>query len=89
MSQTMSTSEQRNALVSLVKSPGWGLLRSIATQQIESRSHKILHSVLTGADEAFRQEFEKGEVSGMKLFLMYPDAQIAALNDEKEPQDDE
>jgi hypothetical protein len=71
----------------LLSSKGWALLGEILQRQIALRTDTIVLTPLKTADEAFEQEFKKGEVSGMKLFATLPKTvidEITALFEQKE-----
>jgi len=71
--------ERKSALEGLVKSPGWGLLRKVAEEQVRLRERHILLKPLTGLDGVPAQEFEKGEVAGLRLLLTLPENMIAGI----------
>ena len=56
----------------LRKFPGWDRLAEFATAQIESRKNLTLEPA-TGVDMMVQQEFAKGEIAGIALFMRFPD----------------
>ena len=66
---------------SLVKSQGWDRLLKIASAQIEPRKNKILYEPLRTRDATLEQEFMKGEIAGIALFMRLPQDRIADLKD--------
>jgi len=75
--------KERGVLKELVATPGWKFLMEIAEAQRMVRSNKILLTP-RAADEMTIQEFEKGEVAGVLLFMNMPATAIEALSDEIE-----
>ena len=75
--------EERSNLTMLVDTVGWQALMSTAKDQVELRMPGVLtklDNILTLTD----QEFEKGAISGIHLFMQLPEIRIAVLDDEIE-----
>jgi hypothetical protein len=51
-------------------------LRRHAEAQIEGRTANIILQPLGSLDAALSQEFAKGETSGIKLFIRYPETLV-------------
>lgn len=64
--------EAQRELSNLANSPGWAKLREGALSQIEGRIESLILSSLKGMDEVLEQEYRKGEIAGLKLFLELP-----------------
>lgn len=62
----------------LVRSEGWVRLVEIANQQIINRNN-LLKEPAKGLDGAFANEFQKGEVAGIDLFVRLPSIQVLVL----------
>ena len=83
-------SEELGRLELLVEAHGWIRLMEIADGQILNR----MPAVMTPLVDLFKvgeQEFEKGEINGIKLFCELPHKRIADLKatlDEMEKEDD-
>lgn len=60
---------------SLVRSPGWAELREVALAQIATRQNLNLGPI-KDTSGIYEQEYRKGEVAGIQLFLSLPDIQI-------------
>jgi len=59
----------------LLNSPGWEQLDKYAEKQIQHREIG-LHTQATGLDSIISNEFVKGEIAGIQLFLNIPSAVI-------------
>lgn len=59
----------------LSKSPGWERLVEYAEKQMEHRDVG-LHAQAEGLDSCIRDEFVKGEIAGIRLFLKIPEAVV-------------
>lgn len=85
----MSLSEQKEIWQNLQRTEGWKLLVANAIEQAKGRENTILLTPLKCADDAFEQEFMKGEVAALRLVIQLPElaiqqleADIEALNKE-------
>ena len=83
-------SEELSRLKSLVDHAGWKRLMEIAEGQCKNREPGIF-APLENLLEAGKQEFEKGEVAGIRLFMVLPhkrvadvEAELAAMPEEDE-----
>jgi len=76
-------SEELSRLKSLVEHAGWRRLMEIAEGQCKNREPTIF-SPLENFLELGKQEFEKGEVAGIKLFMVLPHKRIADLEESLE-----
>ena len=71
--------EARAALLAykeLVESKGWKRLTEIANAQKFIREQDIFLKPLKSHDETLEQEYKKGELSGIALFLNIPEIEI-------------
>ena len=85
-------SEELHKLELLVENSGWKRLMEIAEGQCRNRDSSIF-SPLANLLELGKQEFEKGEVAGIRLFMVLPHKRIADIKQElenlpEEPEDD-
>ena len=64
-------SEELHKLEGLVASKGWERLEKIAEDQCSLRFGEI-NGKLTGIDQVLGQEYEKGTIQGIKLFMTLP-----------------
>jgi hypothetical protein len=72
----------------LLSTPGWKTLSSIFRSQISLRENEVL---LKPTKDPLEQEYQKGEIQGLKLLLQYPEtvienarAVIEAMRDEND-----
>ena len=63
---------------SLLEHPGWHRLATLVESNIGFRMPEIMRPLGTFG-ETLAQEFAKGEISGMKMILILPQAQIEML----------
>jgi hypothetical protein len=82
--QERETRQNLDALRSLLKTPGWVLLREIIQEELTRREQFILYTPTSSSEEAFLREFLKGEASGWKFLIDLPDMQIESLETVKE-----
>ena len=73
--------EECSNLKSLTEHVGWKRLMEIAEGQIENRLPSV-YTRLNSLDEIPGSEFDKGEISGIKLFQRLPDNFVAELENE-------
>jgi len=78
----------RRVFKELLKTPGWGRLADYAQGQVVARQNAAVQPS-GGLDGCIEQEFSKGEVSGIQLFMAFPgliledvDEQISDLIEE-------
>lgn len=76
-------SEELHKLELLVEHSGWVRLMEIADGQCKNREPAI-YKPLENLLEVGRQEFEKGEVAGIRLFTVLPHKRIADIKQELE-----
>lgn len=76
-------SEERKAVLddmrewqALVESRAWKRLVALAEEQCKLRTDSIVLSPLSDASGVYEQEFKKGEVSGIALFVEIPRTSI-------------
>lgn len=83
-------SEELSRLQSLVEHAGWTRLMEIADGQCRNRE-AMIYAPLENLLQLGKQEFEKGEVAGIKLFTVLPHKRIADIKQELEsmPEEDE
>lgn len=60
----------------LVETKGWKRLVEIAKAQRFNREQSIILTPLQSMDEAFGQEYKKGEISGIALFMNIPGIEV-------------
>ncbi len=63
---------QRNAFRDLLRSEGWDMLVKIFQEQLETRRNRIELNPLASMDEAFAQQFERGEIANLRLTIQLP-----------------
>ena len=73
--------KERSLFRDLTNSPGWKALMEIAEGQRIVRSNKIILTPCS-MDRVSEQEFEKGEVAGILLFINMPETAIEGLSEE-------
>lgn len=56
----------------------------LAREQMENRKQAVFLNPLESLDNSLRQEFQKGEISGIYLFSRIPEIQVAALESDIE-----
>lgn len=66
----------------LVKHAAWKQLMEIAGKQLTTRTDNVILIPVTGADACFGQEFMKGEIAGIRLFMNLPRILEEQLEDE-------
>ncbi|HYE38147.1 hypothetical protein [Methylocaldum sp.] len=66
-----SLREQKELWASLLAHEGWKILSGIIQEQVENRKD-LIFSPLERADEAFKQEYLKGEAAFGELVLALP-----------------
>lgn len=76
--------EERFKLTELKKQPGWAWLMQVAKVQLDSRKGMVLLRPLASMDEVLSQEFAKGEISGIQLFVDLVDLRVADLSEQIE-----
>jgi hypothetical protein len=59
----------KQEMIALTSSPGWKRLQEISRVQVEGRTNSIL---LNPTENAYAQEYLKGEIQGMKTLLAIP-----------------
>lgn len=74
--------EERFSLTELQKTAGYSWLMGVATSQAEARKQSIFLRPLKSVDEAFEQEYQKGEIAGIELFMRLVDIRVAELTEE-------
>jgi hypothetical protein len=86
--------EELSRLNSLKAHAGYVYLMEIAQAQLETRKQAVFLTPLKKMDEVLEQEYQKGEISGIALFMQMVDVRIQQLSDEinetlKEAKDNE
>lgn len=76
--------ELRRKLEDLVSSPGWDVLKEIADGQVAARRNRVMLTPVSTNYSVETEQFEKGEVAGVLLFLDMPQTAIEGLIDEIE-----
>lgn len=86
LSEAIKAKREMELLTSL---PGWKSIVQIAKHQLQLRENSVL---LKPTSNAFEQEYQKGEIQGIKLFLQYPETLLenakAVIDSTKEPDAD-
>ena len=83
---------QLAALRQLLKSPGWELLVKHAQAQIQTRTDTVILTPLESTGKVTQQEFQKGEIAGMRLLIALPESLIEtvkAILDKQQRENDE
>lgn len=73
----------------LLATPGWKTLKAIGMGQTSIRENEVL---LKPTENPLAQEYQKGEIQGIKLFLQYPETVLEnakAVIEASNPQEDE
>lgn len=70
----------KRALEEMVQGPGWKLLMQTMKDQRDLRLGEYAFKPLDSADKIYAQEFIKGEVSGLALAMVTPEAMIQVLS---------
>ena len=71
--------EQLAQLQGLLKLASWHTLHALAQQQLTTRIDAVILNPASGADGVYAQEYMKGEIAGIKLFLQMPQLLIDQL----------
>ena len=71
---------QRRRLHSLRSLPLWEELANFVEEQVAIRTHEIVLTPLENHDKVLEQEFAKGEVNGIWLFVQYVASKLDELN---------
>ena len=79
-----AAAEKNGLLRGLTAHPGWQILRDIAESQILMRTNHIVLTQLSPEFTSSMQEYEKGEVQGMRSLLAIPGMAKEALREEEE-----
>lgn len=66
----------------LVKHSAWKQLMDIAAKQLTTRTDNVILVPVAGADACYGQEFMKGEIAGIRLFMNLPRILEEQLEDE-------
>jgi hypothetical protein len=74
--------EERSELKSLQEHRGFKRLLELARTQSEARKQAVFLTPLEKMDEVLKQEYQKGEISGIELFRSIVDIQITNLGEE-------
>ncbi len=64
--------KQKNAFAALLQSEGWDMLMKIFQEQLETRRNQVELNPLASVDEAFGQQFERGEIANLRLVMNLP-----------------
>lgn len=75
----MNPRDELRNLENLLEEPGWKWLTSLIEEQATLRTASIILSPLASMDAALEQEFQKGEISGMRLVPALVAGRIASL----------
>jgi hypothetical protein len=73
--------EQIPQLQSLLRHPGWDIVRKVAEGQINARQREVMGGPVESGRSVNRQEWLKGEASGMRLLLGLPNLLIEQADD--------
>ena len=68
----------------LLKSEGWARLREYAEAQIQTRRDDIELKPLEAMDQVLAEQFTKGEIAGIRHFVMMPENVVESLEAELE-----
>lgn len=82
---SISDEEKIEALQGLTKSKGWEILVGLAQEQMTRRQNQILFTPIGDDWSTLQQEFTKGEVGGIRLFIAIPQMTIESLEMELSP----
>ncbi len=76
----------KREMEALISSPGWKDIVLVAKAQLQARENQIL---LKPTENPLAQEYQKGEVQGIKLFVQYPETLLenakAVIDSTKDP----
>lgn len=67
--QRLEALKHKQAMEALVSTPGWKLLEEAAEVQARARRNEVM---MKPAEQPLVQEFEKGTVQGIELFVKLP-----------------
>ena len=84
MEEDQEEQQLREEFRALVKSPAWGRLSSAADAQIVSRERMILapsHEKAEVNGKPVSEDYLKGEISGIRSFLLLPTILIENANE--------
>lgn len=68
--QRADAAKQKKELEELLKQPGWKQIEKWIAENVETRSNSVLYSP---SEKPMEQEFTKGEISGLKMFIRVPE----------------
>lgn len=67
-----SALDMKKAYEELQAFPAWQILKAQLEKQVQIRTERVMLTPLKALDSAMEQEFEKGEVAGIRLVLALP-----------------
>lgn len=76
--------EELSKLRSLKTQTGFFYLMKIAEIQVKERTDQLILSPLATMDAVLGQEYQKGEIAGIKLFVEFTDIRIRDLEEQIE-----
>lgn len=82
MQQLRELQEELSELNSLVQHRGFKRLLKIGEEQVKARQESILLVPLKSMKDVLPQEYAKGEISGIKLFMELTKIEIGSLEAE-------
>ena len=59
--------------------PLWGKAAEFAEEQVATRAQEILLTAVEGPDMVYRQEFMKGEITGLLVFVSWVEDELATI----------
>lgn len=71
--QRIEALQHKAQMEALVATPGWKLLRAAAESQALSRRNEVM---MKPTEQPLLQEFEKGTVQGIEIFMKMPEILI-------------
>jgi len=74
--------EEMSILVSLTEHRGYRHLMQIAHEQLETRKQEVFLKPLEGLDETWKQEYMKGEIAGIALFMSMTDVRLQLVRED-------
>lgn len=72
--------EQRDVLQSLLKSPGWEVVRETAERWIKDNTEKASTQPVFSTEDAYQRNFDIGQTHGVRTLLKLPKTQVEMLD---------
>ncbi len=85
----LTLQEQKELWASLQAHAGWKALAALVEEQMSTRINGILFHPLTSNDEVLGEQYVKGEVAAMRLFIELPRLEEERVSEELQKEETE